>query len=405
MFEAISGWLQHDEVVVPRAAVYPPGQSQQQTDTQNKADFQQSQDSATAAAFCELGYPKGFGVIDVEAKGPSAGRLRPGDQFVSVAGKPVTSRATLDAALGSAKPGTTVPIVVQRAGATKTVRRQARHTAEGHGPQGGGYLGVVPDNTCLAPFTVDLGLGNQIGGPSAGLMFALGIMDKVGKVDLTKGRFIAGTGTIDPAGTVGPIGGIALKMIAARAKGATVFLAPAGNCGDVRGDIPSGLHVVKVDTLHHAVQDLLRSSRAGPFPAAELSVEGRKQRGDEVRGEIRAGQQVVDAIVTSGAACVGSVASASSQYGLGTGRRRRRTAVAAAPHSCRPAAHRRRAGPRAAAGGRAATSPPAARPRPTAAGSRSPGSARSRRPRPATRCRASASSSGTSGSASCSIGV
>jgi Lon-like protease len=69
--------------------------------------------------------------------------------------------------------------------------------------------------------------------------------------------FIAGTGTISPAGAVGPIGGIALKMIAARHKGATVFLAPAGNCADVRGAIPKGLEVVKVDTLHTAVQELL----------------------------------------------------------------------------------------------------------------------------------------------------
>jgi Lon-like protease len=266
-FEAISGWLQHDEVVVPRAAVYPPGQSQQQTDTQNKADFQQSQDSATAAAFCELGYPKGFGVIDVQAKGPSDGHLHPGDRFVSVAGKPVTSRATLDAALSTRPPGTTVPIVVQRAGATKTVEVKLGTRPKSADTKGGGYLGVVPDTTCLAPFSVDLGLGNQIGGPSAGLMFALGIMDKVGKVDLTKGRFVAGTGTIDTTGTVGPIGGIALKMIAARAKGATVFLAPAGNCNDVRGAIPSGLHVVKVDTLHHAVQDLLEIEQGQPVPA------------------------------------------------------------------------------------------------------------------------------------------
>jgi PDZ domain-containing protein len=69
--------------------------------------------------------------------------------------------------------------------------------------------------------------------------------------------FIAGTGTIDPTGKVGPIGGIALKMIAARRKGATVFLAPAGNCSDVKGATPKGLDVVKVSALHDAVQDLL----------------------------------------------------------------------------------------------------------------------------------------------------
>jgi PDZ domain-containing protein len=128
-------------------------------------------------------------------------------------------------------------------------------------------LGVVVADGCLAPFTVDLGLANEIGGPSAGLMFALGIMDKVGTVDLTGGRFIAGTGTIDPKGNVGPIGGIQLKMIAARDKGATVFLAPAGNCGDVRGATPDGLQVVKVTTLHGAVQDLLRIQHGQSVPS------------------------------------------------------------------------------------------------------------------------------------------
>jgi PDZ domain-containing protein len=88
----------------------------------------------------------------------------------------------------------------------------------------------------------------------------------VGTTDLTKGRFIAGTGTIDPTGKVGPIGGIALKMIAAKSKGASVFLAPAGNCADVVKDTPAGLKVVKVDTLHHAVQDLLKIEQGQAVP-------------------------------------------------------------------------------------------------------------------------------------------
>jgi PDZ domain-containing protein len=113
---------------------------------------------------------------------------------------------------------------------------------------------------------VTLGLNNSIGGPSAGLMFALGIMDKVGDENITQGRFIAGTGTIDPSGKVGPIGGIQLKMIAARRAGATVFLAPESNCAEVRGNVPKGLEVVKVATLHGAVTDL-NQIKSGQHPA------------------------------------------------------------------------------------------------------------------------------------------
>jgi PDZ domain-containing protein len=261
--QALSAWLQSDEVVVPRAAVYPPGQTEEQTNQKNTQDFQFSQDDATAAALCELGYPKGFGVVEVVPNGPSHGILDPGDRFLSVDRRPVHSRAALDAVLGAHKPGDKIEVVVNRHG--KTVK--AAVTLGKSPDTGRAYLGVLPDNTCLAPFTVDLGLGNQIGGPSAGLMFALGIMDKVGKVDLTGGRFIAGTGTIDPQGQVGPIGGIQLKMIAARDKGATIFLAPAGNCGDVRGATPAGLQVVKVTTLHGAVQDLLRIQHGQPVPS------------------------------------------------------------------------------------------------------------------------------------------
>ncbi len=117
-------------------------------------------------------------------------------------------------------------------------------------------MGVSVSTECVAPFSVDLALADQIGGPSGGLMFALGIIDKVGSVDLTDGKKIAGTGTIDSTGAVGAIGGIQLKMIAASRAGASVFLAPASNCADVRGHIPRGLQVVKVDTLHAAIQDL-----------------------------------------------------------------------------------------------------------------------------------------------------
>jgi PDZ domain-containing protein len=94
-------------------------------------------------------------------------------------------------------------------------------------------------------------------------MFALGIIDKSGADnDLTGGKFIAGTGTIDPDGTVGRIGGIQLKMLGARREGATLFLAPDGNCSDVRGNIPSGLTVIKVSTLHDAITSL-EAVRAG----------------------------------------------------------------------------------------------------------------------------------------------
>jgi PDZ domain-containing protein len=263
IFEALRGWLLHDESVVPRSAVIPPGQTQEQVNQQNTQDFAESQDNATAAAFCELGYPRGFGVLNVDPKGPSNGRLNPGDFLVSLDGRPIDSQAKLTAVLATEKPGTTVTVDVTRHRAPASTRVTLGARTDGGK---GARLGVTVTTGCLAPFTVDLGLGNQIGGPSAGMMFALGIMDKLGSDNLTNGRFIAGTGTISPEGAVGAIGGIQLKMIAARRAGATIFLAPASNCNDVVGAIPSGLNVIKVSTLHQAVQDLEAVERNRPVP-------------------------------------------------------------------------------------------------------------------------------------------
>jgi Lon-like protease len=265
IFDALRGWLQSDQVVVPRSSLFPPGQTTQQVNKQNANDFSQSQDSAVVAAACEQGYPRAFGVLSVLPDGASHGILEPGDVLKTVAGKPADSYAKLKAILSTETPGTTVPVVVRRNTSPTQGTTERVSVKLGAPPKGahGASLGITvpPTPECLAPYQVELGLNDQIGGPSAGMMFALGILDKVSE-NLTNGKFIAGTGTIDPTGTVGPIGGIQLKMIAARDAGATLFLAPKGNCADVRGAIPSGLQVVKVSTLHGAVS-ALRSIQHG----------------------------------------------------------------------------------------------------------------------------------------------
>jgi PDZ domain-containing protein len=260
---ALIAWLKGDQMVLPKTAITPPGVSDEEQEKQDTQDFVTSQDSATVAALCELGYPKAFGVVSVADGGPADGVLHTGDQFVTVDGRAADSSAKLLGVLQSLRPGTTVPVVVKRQG-----RQQSLAVKVGPAPSGskGARLGVTVSTTCLAPFTVKINL-ERVGGPSAGLMFALAILDKAGRQNLTGGRFIAGTGEISTDGKVGPIGGIQLKMIAAKRKGATVFLAPAGNCGDVRKATPSGLKVIKVSTLHGAVQDLLALQRGASVPS------------------------------------------------------------------------------------------------------------------------------------------
>jgi PDZ domain-containing protein len=240
-------------VVVPRSSIYPPGQTQQQVNQQNTDDFTESQDNAVAASSCELGYPHEFGVSTVLSTGASYNKLKPADLFRTLDGAKITTSTALTTDLSKYSPGTTVNLGILREGKPATVAIKLGPKIAG---RTGGSLGISTGSVCQLPFAVDLGLGNEIGGPSAGLMFSLGIMDKVGKINLTHGQFIAGTGTIDTSGDVGAIGGIQLKMIAARRAGATVFLAPAGNCSDVSGAIPKGLDVIKVDSLNDAVNEL-----------------------------------------------------------------------------------------------------------------------------------------------------
>jgi PDZ domain-containing protein len=136
------------------------------------------------------------------------------------------------------------------------------------GAEGGqAVVGVgVAETYTGFPFRVKVNVGD-IGGPSAGLMFALAIIDKLTPQNLAGGRFIAGTGEISVSGTVSPIGGIQQKMAGARAAGATVFLTPAGNCPDTAGAVPAGLRLMKVSTLAGAVAGLKALAAGRPVPS------------------------------------------------------------------------------------------------------------------------------------------
>jgi PDZ domain-containing protein len=127
-------------------------------------------------------------------------------------------------------------------------------------------VGVQVGESFVFPFQVHISIGD-IGGPSAGMMFALGIIDKITPADLTGGRFIAGTGEIEASGQVDPIGGIQQKMAGARAAGATVFLTPAANCADTAGAVPPGLRLIKVSTLNGAVTALSALRQGKPVPS------------------------------------------------------------------------------------------------------------------------------------------
>ena len=263
LFEALRDWLDRDRAVVPRESVFPPGRTDEEAERETAEQMAASQNSAVSAAARQLGFRTAEVVVDdVGADAPAAGRLRAGDVLRTVDGRALRDAADLRAAVAGGEVGDVVRIGFERGGRTGAVEVRTAASDDGE-PRP--VIGVLTrEEPVDAPFDVEITL-EDVGGPSAGLMFALGILDKLGKPSLTGGQHIAGTGEITAQGEVGPIGGIAQKLVAARAKGVDAFLVPAGNCAEAVRTAPSGLPLVEVATLSQALTGL-EALRAGEQP-------------------------------------------------------------------------------------------------------------------------------------------
>jgi len=249
---AIRGWFSHEQAVVPRDVIYPPERTEKEVEEQNQQEFQTSQVAAVTVALRELGYPLRVVVNTVNGDGPSSGKLRKGDVIATVAGTPVTSPQKLQELVQAQPPGTALSVGYLRDGKSGTARLVTRKDGSGT-PR----IGVSVTTDQPHPFDVKIDL-NEIGGPSAGLMFSLGIYDKLTPGALAGGRQVAGTGTIDDEGKVGPIGGIQQKIAGARRDGAQLFLVPPGNCRAALGaDVSEDeIRLVRAPTLHSALSSI-----------------------------------------------------------------------------------------------------------------------------------------------------
>ncbi|MFI8101971.1 PDZ domain-containing protein [Streptomyces sp. NPDC086023] len=266
LVEAVYGWLSGGNIVVPHENLYPDGKTEEESTQENAEEFSQSQESAKVAALKELGIPVGARVVvaSVVKGSPSEGRLHAGDVVKSVDGTPVKAPGDVADLVTRHKPGEKVVfdvIPAKEAAAAEKAHREPKGGEKvvitaGKAPDDGhAIVGIRAGTDHTFPFTVDIKLAD-VGGPSAGLMFALGIVDKLTPENLTGGNFVAGTGTIDDDGKVGPIGGIQMKTIGAREAGARYFLTPADNCSSAAKNTPDGLTLVKVGTIGDAVQAL-----------------------------------------------------------------------------------------------------------------------------------------------------
>lgn len=262
LFTALGRWLSGRYALVPREEVFPPNRTEDQVQQEQAKAFQDSETFAETAALAYLKYPMRVIVNRIVADAPAKGELEPGDRIIAVNGRTVSGAEQVREALADTKPGQVVEVRYQRGPATST----ATITLGGREDRQSGFLGVEPANEPDVPFDIKISLAD-VGGPSAGLMFALAIVDKLTSGELNGGQFVAGTGEITSDGQVGPIGGIPFKMAAAREAGATVFLVPDANCLEASQRAPDGLRLVKVGTLTDAVNALDTLGTGGDAPS------------------------------------------------------------------------------------------------------------------------------------------
>lgn len=271
--DALGSWFDSSDAVLPRELLYPDDVSGEDVEQRQAAMFSTSQSNAVAAAATYLGRPVNENVVvnAVYSGTPADGVLQPGDRILTIDGTSVSAPVDVSSAVRAQPSGTTFAFEVMRADVKDAAASPARELVkvtsrpnpdDPNVPYVGIGVGVLYSSDFDASFTL-----HDVGGPSAGLMFTTGIVDRLTPGDLAKGHHIAGTGTIDPQGTVGPIGGIRQKLAGARAAGAELFLMPQAHCTEASGFVPEGLTVVPVGTLDDAITAITDWTAGRPVAA------------------------------------------------------------------------------------------------------------------------------------------
>ncbi|ANP27291.1 hypothetical protein DAD186_07410 [Dermabacter vaginalis] len=254
----MTAWFDRDRSIIPVEALYPDDADAEDNSLMNTVEMNGSQQEAIAAALTKQGvsYSTTTMVAGLRSDGGAANQLQPGDVVLEVNGQKIENVSAAGEAIGATPRGEKVKVTVRRDGAEESFALTPRYEGDR------ALLGIVLARGFEFPVKVNFAL-DGIGGPSAGMIFALAIFDEMTPGDLTGGKKIAGTGTINEQGAVGPIGGIRQKMIGARSDGAEFFLAPGLNCEDVTGHIPEGLQVVRVDSLTEAIEAVEQIAQQG----------------------------------------------------------------------------------------------------------------------------------------------
>ena len=244
-------WLPYRDAL-PRDAVYAPGKSAEQVENEDADMMETAQDDAVVAALRadERPVTEMPAIFSVTVGGPAHKLLLPGDLVVSVDGIPTPDDDAVRERIRAHQVGQKVRFVVVRDKVqTDVTVTTVESTVQSDVP----VVGITLATGYRYDPEISFDLGQQIGGPSAGLVFALAIYDKITDGSLLAGQHVAGTGKITPDGDVQAIGGIQEKISAAQKSGATAFFVPASNCHDLDG-VGTTMKLIKIGTLSEAIK-------------------------------------------------------------------------------------------------------------------------------------------------------
>jgi PDZ domain-containing protein len=259
-FDIFYGWIDKDRAVLPRERVYPDGETAAEAVREGAAEMNSSQINATAAALSYLGYqiPSKLVVVGVSEQSNAHKVILLKDQILSIDKIKLNNTTDVLRYLEDKKAGEVVSVEINRSGVGVMIKKIALSPR----PDGSAFIGINIQEQFDFPFDVQIKLA-ETGGPSGGLIFALGIVEKLTQADLIRSRNIAGTGTITTDGLVGPIGGIAEKIIGAKNDGVDLFFTPINNCQDINNPDQIGvgkggkvMKIVPVATLAEAIEVL-----------------------------------------------------------------------------------------------------------------------------------------------------
>jgi PDZ domain-containing protein len=257
-FEIGLAKLDESKKIINRTDVYPPGWDDAKLNQQSDVMMLDAQANAKAAALnlLDIPYTSYQAITLVDLQGAAGKLLKAGDKVITIQGEKVIDLAQIKRLVAETKGKR--PVVLEIIRGTKEMKVSVTPKLVDNEWRMGVFVSEVPD----FPFSINIQVGN-VGGPSGGQMLALSIYDSLTPGSLTGGKDIAGTGTVDPAGNIGAIGGVVQKMFGTVRAGVKWFFVPASNCDEVVGNIPDELQVVKVSTLQDSLAALKVISSGG----------------------------------------------------------------------------------------------------------------------------------------------